>query len=255
MIFESERQDMRPVALSQLSKYYPEHAFFTEYSFREEGSKGMYRADLVLIQYDYDALQGWVDETGPATSAPKGTTYFQLKELAPIDFEDWRQYVESKLGEPYYAYSEAGDLEEMIDDGYIENDDGTLRLVDFPRDIIQYVIGIEMKRHDLGKAVEQAERYAEQFANRAFVMVDGDREGAVLKRREMFRDAGVGLMSLDRERLETVLPPKKYHRHPDWSPKRLCYNMYDMYMEREMQGRVEQDIQSFEDEISGILDG
>lgn len=231
LVFENELHDMTATAKQEVidHEYYAGN-YGGEVLFEEVPYFGC-RTDLVTVAlkgYDLERRRDAVGHTEPLPDERKyRRSYRVLQRADPITREEWihedNTYSSEQTSREVWDWlaehdflapakpSETGKTLQRAFDGSIarentlENDVPAVavRVPDCIR-----VTAWELKQRDWETALRQAKR-ADCYADRIMVLMDAGGVKPALDNRDRFRDAGVGLASLDEDGIEV-------HQHPEW---------------------------------------
>lgn len=205
-VFANEYPEMTEAAMRYLRSVYPNHVFLREYRHRTTG-RGRPRTDIVVVRLDWDAVRERIQTVGPDLLENR-QLYERIEEMEPLAFTEFKQMAIEESYNGDYAKSLLPEmLRDLIRKGYVEFDGRQLEAVAFPEEIIDFVYAFELKRFDHETALKQATRNLSRFADRSYVMMDGEHIRGVKNRREQFVEAGVGALALFEDDVKILVHP------------------------------------------------
>lgn len=204
--FESEADDMAPVALEKLAERYPKTVALREHRRKHK------RTDILLVHLNWNAVEERRQKTsGQPLSTLEQAKYRELRKRTPCPFDDLMPYFLNEYIDSIYESRAYEAYLKLLDKGYLTVSDDVVDIVDYPN-VIDSLTAIELKRRRVDKGIKQAEERL-NYVNRSYVMVSESHMRTSLKRQDKIESDGLGMMKLSRDELEVLIEPTREEQH------------------------------------------
>jgi hypothetical protein len=216
-IFDYEQEGMLEPFVKHILPSY-QGAAATEYTYPtgETDKRDSRRADVVIFQFDADALRKRqeVQNTPLNSTTHASQIYDYVREKGEVPFQEIIE--EFSLAGQYYGAC-GGGFDILRSEEYIEVDSDDNVRANERINTLNDVICMELKRIRPAEGIGQAARSLDVFANQAYVVVDATHKSRIESRIEEVREAGVGALALSEDGYELIHPPTRYidHDHPE----------------------------------------
>lgn len=221
----ASEDELKDYAIEHLSDDFTHSIYLTELSYPGDWN-GVCRTDLVFVQIDISKLREWLKQTNPAEETPySNIVYEKVRDDGPMAIEELWEWSDSGYYDNFSRRLEGKHFQELHADGYLRFKNGKVDVYQ-PPNIVRSTIAFELKRTELETGLEQAKRNLENYANKSYVVTDSSMAQSRKKYRDDFRKSGIGLISVEEDSAETVLPATAHRKHMSEDPNRAGLNRY-----------------------------